>query len=94
MVAKDAERMCGHGTGRNMEYAGEQLSGNLVHIGNHQQQTLRRSERCGEGTSLERAMYGSGSTTLGLHFLYHYCVTKKVLTALSGPFVHMLRHGR
>ena len=53
MVTEDAERMRSDGTSRNMEYAGEQFTCNLVHIGNHQQQALRCGVGGGEGTCLQ-----------------------------------------
>ncbi len=37
MVAEDGERMRRKRTGGNMKHAREQLAGNLVHIGDHQQ---------------------------------------------------------
>ena len=40
MVAEDAQGVAGEGAGRYVEYAGQVLAGNLVHVGNHQQQTL------------------------------------------------------
>ena len=92
VVTEDAEAVRSQGTCANMENAREQLSCNLVHIRNHQQQTLRCSERTCQGTSLQRTMNGTCGTSLGLHFLYVYCVAEEVLAALSGPFVHMLSH--
>ena len=64
MVTEDTERVAGQRTGRNVEYAGEQLTGNLVHVRNHQKKTLRSREGSGQGTSLERTMNCTGSTTL------------------------------
>ncbi len=45
MVAEDAQCVRGDCTGRYVEHTGEQLACDLVHIGDHQQQTLR----CGVG---------------------------------------------
>ena len=45
VVAEDGERLCGQCARRYVEHAREQLARNLVHVGDHQQQTLR----CGEG---------------------------------------------
>ena len=37
MIAEDVQSVAGHGTGGHVEHAGQQLAGNLVHIGDHQQ---------------------------------------------------------
>ena len=53
MVTKDTQGVGGQCTGRNMEYARQQLTSNLVHVGDHQQQTLRCGVGGGQGTSLQ-----------------------------------------
>ena len=53
MVAKDTQRVRSQRTGRNMEYARQQLTRDLVHVRDHQQQTLRSSVSCCQGTSLQ-----------------------------------------
>ena len=40
MVAEDVQRVGGHGTGGHVKHGGHQLTGQLVHVGNHQQQAL------------------------------------------------------
>ncbi len=40
----------------------------LIHVGDHQQQALRRSEGGGQGSGLERTMNGSSSAAFALHF--------------------------
>ena len=94
MVTEDTQRVRGQGAGRNVEHARQQLACNLVHIGDHQQQTLRCSKRSGECTSLQRTMYCTGCTSLRLHFLDRNGLAKQVLTTLGSPLVHMLCHRR
>ena len=53
VVSKDTKRMRSQCTGRYVENAGQQFAGNLVHIGNHQQQTLRSSVGGCERTGLK-----------------------------------------
>ena len=53
VVTKDTQRMSGNGTCRHMEHAGKQLASNLVHVGDHQQQTLTGSEGGSQGTCLQ-----------------------------------------
>lgn len=52
MVAEDAQGMRSEGTSRNVEHAGELLAGYLVHVGDHEEQTLRSCVGGGEGTGL------------------------------------------
>ncbi len=77
-----------------MDNAGEKLAGDLVHIGDHQEQTLRSrvgsSKRaCGKG-----AVNSTGSACLGLHFSYFYRLTEQVVLLFRGPLVGDLSHYR
>ena len=83
VVAEDTERVRGKGAGRYVEHAGQQLAGNLVHVGNHQQQALRGGESCGERTCLQRTVHGTGGTAFRLHFLYFHRVAEEVLATLG-----------
>ena len=94
MVTEDTEGVAGQCAGADVEDAGDELTGNLVHIGNHQEQTLRSGEGGGQRTSLQRAVNGTGSTSLGLHFLNTDGLTPQVLAAAGSPLVNVLRHGR
>ena len=94
MVAEDTQRVRSQRTSGNVEHTGNQLACNLVHIGNHQEQTLGSRECCSESTSLQGAMNGTCSTSLRLHFLNAYGLAPQVLATTSSPFVNMLRHRR
>ena len=85
--------MGGHGTGGHMEHAGHQLTGQLVHIGDHEQQALRSGVGGGQGTGGQRAVDGTGSASLGLHLHHLHGLAKDVLPASSGPLIHIVRHG-
>ena len=67
MIAEDVQRMAGHGTGGHMEHGGQQLTGDLVHVGDHQQQALGRGERGGQRAGGQGAVHGAGRARLGLH---------------------------
>ena len=92
VVTEDTQGVASQRTGRNVEHAREQLTGDLVHVGDHQQQTLRRGVGRGQGTCLQRTVNGTGGATLALHLLDHYGLTKDVLAAGGGPLVHVLGH--
>ena len=94
MVTEDTQHVAGQRTSRYMEYGRQQLAGDLVHVRNHQQQTLRCRERSGQRTCLKRTVYSTGCTTLALHLLNKYGLTEHVLTALCCPLIYVLRHGR
>ena len=46
VIAKDGKGVRRHGSRRNMKCGGRKFARYLVHVRNHQQQTLRRRERC------------------------------------------------
>ena len=93
VVAEDAERVRGQCTCRHVEDAGKELAGNLVHVGNHQQEALRCGEGGGEGAGLQRAVNSTCCTSLRLHLLHVNGLAPQVLAATGSPFVYMLRHG-
>ena len=94
MVAEDRQRLSGQSASRNVEYAREQFAGDLVHVGDHQQQTLRSSERRSQRTALQRTVHGTGGTGLGLHFDHLDGLAENVLATLCGPLVDEFGHGR
>jgi len=93
MVTEDVQRLGSYGTGRDMEHAGQQLAGDLIHIGDHQQQTLRSGISGGQGTGGQRAVNSTCGTCLGLHLNDLDGIAEDVLTACSGPLVNLVGHG-
>ena len=94
VVTENREGVRSQRTSRHVEDTRQQLTGNLIHVGNHQQQTLRSGEGRGQSTRLQRAVYGTGSTGLRLHLNHLYGLTEDVLATLRSPLVHVLCHGR
>ncbi len=94
VVAEDAQRMAGQRTCRYMEHAGQQLACYLIHVRNHQQETLRCGVGGGQRACLQRAVHGTGGACLALHLLYHHRLAEDVFTAGCRPVVHILRHRR
>ena len=93
VVAEDVQGVGGHGTGGHMEHGGQQLTGDLVHVGDHQQQALRGGVGGGQGTGVQRAVNGTGGTGLRLHLDDFHGGAEDVLLALGGPLVHIVGHG-
>ena len=94
MIAEDGEGMWCDGARRYVEHTGEQLTCNLVHIRNHQQQTLRCGVCCGQRTGLKRTMHGACGTGLTLHLLHKNCLTENILSACGAPVVDIFGHSR
>ena len=93
VVAEDVQRMGGDGTGGDMEDAGEEFAGDLVHIGDHQQKTLRRRVGGGQGAGCQGAMDRAGGAGLGLHLADLDGGAEDVLPALGGPLIDVVGHG-
>ena len=68
MVAENRERVGGYSAGGDVKCRRRKFTCDLIHVGDHQQQTLRRSEGGGQGSGLQGAMNGSGSAAFALHF--------------------------
>ena len=76
-----------------MEHAGQQFAGDLVHVGDHQQQALRSGVGSGQRTGLQRAVHGTGGAGLALHLDDLHGLAEEVLTSAGGPLVDLLGHG-
>ena len=94
MVAEDIQRVTGHGTCRDMEHAGQQLAGDFIHIGNHEQQTLRGRVGGGHSARGQGAMHGAGRASLGLHLTDLDGGAEDILLTSSGPLIDQICHGR
>ena len=93
MIAEDVQSLSGHGTSGDMEYTRQQLTGNLVHIGDHQQQALRSSIGSRQSAGCQRTVHRAGSAGFGLHLHNLHRVAEDVFAAGSGPLVHIVSHG-
>ena len=93
MVTENVQGLGSDGTGGDMEHGGQQLAGDLVHIGDHQQQTLGCGVGGGQGTGGQRAVNGTGGTSLGLHLNDLDGVAENVLAASGAPLVDVIGHG-
>ena len=73
--------------------AGQLLAGDLVHIGDHQQQALRSGVGGGQSAGAQRAVNGAGGAGLRLHLDHLDLGAEDVLQAVGGPLVHKVGHG-
>ena len=77
-----------------MDDAGQQLAGDLVHIRNHQQQALRGGVRRRQSAGGKRAVHGTGSAGLRLHFDHLHRLPEYILSAVRRPLIRDLGHHR
>ena len=94
VVAEDGQTLAGDGAGGYMEDRGDQLAGDLVHVGDHEQQALGGGEGGAQCTSAQRTVNGAGHTGLGLHLGDDRDGTPDVLLLGGGLGVRFGRHRR
>jgi hypothetical protein len=94
VVAEDGQGAGGHGPGGDVEDRRGALAGDLVHVGDHEEESLAGGEGGGQGAGGQGAMDGTGGAGLGLHLHYLRDGAVDVLAALGGKLVGKLAHGR
>ncbi len=95
MIAENRQGMGGHRAGGHVHDEAGQLAGDLVHIGNHQQQALGRSEGGAYGSRLQRAVHGADGSGLALHLQDARHAAEDILLPprrhIVGRFAHRTR---
>ena len=94
VVAEDRERVRRERARRDVHAVRGQLARDLVHVGDEQEQPLRRGERGRQRPGLERAVHGAGGAALGLHLRHLRHRAPDVLLSLRRPLVGPLAHVR
>ena len=94
VITEDVQGLGSNGTCRNIEHAGQLLSSDLVHVGDHQQQALRSGEGGGNSTCTQRAVDSTSGAGLGLHLNDLDLIAEDVLLAGCRPLVHRVSHRR
>ena len=94
VIAEDGQRMSGQRAGRYMDHAGQLASGNLVHVGDHQQQALGCGKRSRQGAGSQGSVDCAGRTAFGLHLGHTDRLAEQIQPAVGGPFVHTFCHDR
>ena len=94
VVAENRQRMRGQGAGRYVKHGRRQLAGNLVHVRDHQQQSLRRGKRRGQRSRLQRAVHRPGRAAFALHLDHVRHAAPGIGHVLRRPLVRPLAHRR
>ena len=71
VIAIQASSHSGNGTAGDVDNTGKKFARNLMHIGNHEHQTLRRRESSAQKTTSKSTMESTSSTSFGL---FHYTI--------------------
>ena len=92
VVTEDVQGLGSNGTGGNVKNAGQLLGCDFVHVGDHQQKTLRSGEGGGDSTGAQRTVHSTCGASLGLHFNNLDLVPENVLQAGGAPLVNSVCH--
>ncbi len=94
VVAEDRERVRGDAASRNVEDGRRLFAGDLEHVRNHQEETLRRGERAGQRARLQRAVNGARRPGFALHFDDLRNRAEEIFLTFRGPVVGQFAHRR
>ena len=94
VITENGESLGGQRAGGDVKDSAGQLPGDLVHIGDHQQQPLAGCESGGQGASLQRAVDCPGCAPFRLHLYDEGFAAPDILIAPRGPGVGQLAHRR
>jgi hypothetical protein len=94
VVAENGQGVRGDGPRCDMHRERGQLARDLEHVGDHQEQSLRRRKGRRQRSGLQRAVHRSGGARLRLHLDDVRDVAPEVQSAMARPFVGELAHRR
>jgi hypothetical protein len=94
MITENIKCVRSYATSGYVYNTGKKFAGDLIHVGDHKEKALRSGIGGSESTSCERAVNGTGSAALRLHFYNLNSLTENILSAFSGPLIGNFRHRR
>ena len=94
VIAEDRQRLCRERSRGDVKHGRRQFAGDLVHVRDHQQQSLRRRERRAERAGLKRTVDHSGSAAFALHLDHGRNRAPQILHASCRPRVRPFAHRR
>mmetsp|Transcript_45432 Transcript_45432/g.141125 ORF Transcript_45432/g.141125 Transcript_45432/m.141125 type:complete len:283 (+) Transcript_45432:4426-5274(+) len=94
VVPEDGQCLTGNGAGSNVDDAGHELASDLVHVWDHEQQSLGGRKGCAETARCHASVQRSGCTGLRLELLHVQLAAEDVLDPSHRPSLTDLGHGR
>jgi hypothetical protein len=94
VIAKYGKRLRRNRSRRNVKDGRRKLARDLVHVGDHQKQSLRRSEGGAQRSRLERTVNGACRTTFTLHLHHGWHCFPQIFHAVRRPRVRPFAHRR
>ena len=94
VVAENAETLTCEGARGDVEHGRRKLTRDLVHVGDHEEETLRRRECRRKRTRGERTMNRTGCAAFGFHLDHARNRAPDVLLCVSGELIAGFRHRR
>ncbi len=94
VITENTQRVGRHCARGHMQHRRSELASDLVHIRQHQQQSLRTGEAARLRTGLKRTMQSASSTGFGLHLNDSRHLAPNVSLPLRTPHVGQFSHRR
>ena len=94
VVAEDGKSLRRQGAGADMHRERQQFAGDLVEVGDHQQEPLRSREGRRQRPAEQTAVHGAGHPALGLHLHDARHLAPEIGPAGGRPLVELLGHRR
>ena len=92
LVTENGETVGGHGAGRDVHAVGRHFAGDLVHVGDIEEQALGGGKRGSERAGLERAVNRTRGAAFGLHFDNGWNRAPDVLAPVGRPQIGHFSH--
>ena len=94
VVTENAETLASERAGGNVEDRRSELTGDLVHVGDHEEQALRRRKGRRQRAGRQRTVHGTGGAAFGFHFDDRGNRAPDVRLRERGELIARLGHGR
>ena len=92
VISEDRQRLACKRTCRDMEDRRNHLTSDLVHVWDHEKQSLRCREGSRHRTAAQCSMDSACGSGFGLHFYYIKRFAEKVVLLFACPFIRYLSH--
>ena len=94
MIAKNGQGLTGQRPCRYMKHGRKHFSSDLMHVGQHEHESLGCGERCRQSACRQASMDSSRCACLGLHLDHFESLAEDILSLLGRPSIRKLPHRR